>query len=165
MKVSVNTIMVSLFRVYGRISWSSKFLNMRVREYGRNGRYFYDYFTFEEGVVESQPQVDMGQGKKIANLFCRYIGVFGEHKHIGTTITMQMAVSEGWLKNTKWHNMPEQMLRHRAISFFANIYVPEAGGGLMTTDEAEDVHYSEVQGEAPKLLKNGKPHPADSIEI
>lgn len=56
----------------------------------------------------------------------------------GTEITMQMAKDEGWLSNSKWRSMPEQMLGYRAASFFARMFCPEAMMGLQTTEEIYD---------------------------
>ena len=58
----------------------------------------------------------------------------------GTEVTMAMAKAEGWTSNTKWKNMPEQMLGYRAASFFARMYCPEALMGLQTAEEVEDVN-------------------------
>ena len=44
----------------------------------------------------------------------------------GTEVTMALVKAEGWITNTKWKNMPEQMLGYRAASFFARMYCPEA---------------------------------------
>ncbi len=56
----------------------------------------------------------------------------------GTEITMTMAKAEGWTSNTKWRNLPEQMLGYRAASFFARMYCPEALMGLQTYEEVQD---------------------------
>ena len=56
----------------------------------------------------------------------------------GTEITIQMAKDEGWMSNSKWRNMPEQMLGYRAASFFARMFCPEAMMGLQTTEEIYD---------------------------
>lgn len=56
----------------------------------------------------------------------------------GTEVTLAMARAEGWMSNTKWKNMPEQMLGYRAASFFARMYCPEAMMGIQTTDEVID---------------------------
>lgn len=61
----------------------------------------------------------------------------GEILH-GTEITIQMAKDEGWMSNSKWRNMPEQMLGYRAASFFARMFCPEAMMGLQTTEEIYD---------------------------
>ena len=56
----------------------------------------------------------------------------------GTEVTMSMVKAEGWISNSKWKNMPEQMLGYRAASFFARLYCPEALMGLQTYEEVED---------------------------
>lgn len=56
----------------------------------------------------------------------------------GTEITIALAKAEGWTTNSKWRNMPEQMLGYRAASFFARMYCPEALMGLQTYEEVED---------------------------
>lgn len=53
----------------------------------------------------------------------------------GTEVTMAMAKAEGWTSNSKWRNMPEQMLGYRAASFFAKMHCPEALMGVQTSDE------------------------------
>jgi hypothetical protein len=55
----------------------------------------------------------------------------------GTTITLSMAKSEGWTSNSKWRNMPEQMLAYRAATFFARVYCPEILMGCQVEEEAE----------------------------
>ena len=56
----------------------------------------------------------------------------------GTEVTLNMAKSEGWTSNSKWKNLPEQMLGYRAASFFARMYCPEALMGLQTAEEIVD---------------------------
>ena len=56
----------------------------------------------------------------------------------GTEVTLNMAKSEGWTSNSKWKNLPEQMLGYRAASFFARMYCPEALMGLQTAEEVAD---------------------------
>jgi len=56
----------------------------------------------------------------------------------GTEVTMKMAKDESWITNSKWKNMPEQMLGYRAASFFARMYCPEALMGLQTYEEVLD---------------------------
>ena len=56
----------------------------------------------------------------------------------GTTVTMKMAKAEGWTSNTKWINMPEQMLAYRAYSFFARVHCADALNGFMVEGEPED---------------------------
>lgn len=56
----------------------------------------------------------------------------------GTEVTIGMAKAEGWTSNSKWRNMPEQMLGYRAASFFARMYCPDALMGLQTYEEVLD---------------------------
>lgn len=56
----------------------------------------------------------------------------------GTEVTMKLVKDEGWISNSKWRNMPEQMLGYRAASFFARMYCPEALMGLQTYEEVLD---------------------------
>lgn len=62
----------------------------------------------------------------------------------GTEVTLAMARSEGWMSNSKWKNMPEQMLGYRAASFFARMYCPEAMMGLHTAEEVYDAEVTEL---------------------
>lgn len=65
----------------------------------------------------------------------------------GTTITMQMAIDEGWTnKNgSKWKTMPEQMLKYRAAAFFARSECPEVLMGCYTAEEIQDVKGYEAE--------------------
>lgn len=56
----------------------------------------------------------------------------------GTTVTMSMAKAEEWTSNSKWRNMPEQMLAYRAASFFARVHCPETLMGVQVEGEVED---------------------------
>ena len=62
----------------------------------------------------------------------------------GTEVTLAMARGEGWMSNSKWKNMPEQMLGYRAASFFARMYCPEAMMGLHTAEEVYDAEVTEL---------------------
>ena len=76
----------------------------------------------------------------------------------GTEVTMALVKAEGWITNTKWKNMPEQMLGYRAASFFARMYCPEALMGLQTYEEVQDTE-PRTQPTASDLtaaLKGGK---------
>lgn len=56
----------------------------------------------------------------------------------GTEVTIRMAKAEGWMNNSKWKNMPEQMLAYRAAAFFARVYCPEILMGVQVEGEVED---------------------------
>lgn len=54
-------------------------------------------------------------------------------------ITMAMAKSEGWTRNSKWESIPEQMLRYRSASFFGRVYAPHLLNGMYTIEEVEEL--------------------------
>ncbi len=54
-------------------------------------------------------------------------------------VGMEMVVAEGWIKNTKWKSMPEQMLAYRSGAFLARLYCPEVLMGMQTVEELQDV--------------------------
>lgn len=68
----------------------------------------------------------------------------------GTEVTMALAKSEGWTSNSKWRNMPEQMLAYRAASFFARVFCPEALMGLQTYEEVIDAEQKNTTKELTK---------------
>lgn len=71
----------------------------------------------------------------------------------GTEITLAMAKAEGWTSNSKWRNMPEQMLGYRAASFFAKMHCPEALMGLQTYEEVIDADQREKVSDLTAALK------------
>ena len=52
----------------------------------------------------------------------------------GTTVKMSLVKGEGWISNSKWRTMPEQMLAYRSAVFFARMYCPESLVGLQTIE-------------------------------
>lgn len=87
-------------------------------------------------------------------------------REMGTKITVAMIKGEGWLdrEGSKWRTMPEQMLKYRAVAFFARSNAPAVMGGFMAQDEIEDMVAQErapapmvspaqvVEAEQPKEL-------------
>lgn len=71
----------------------------------------------------------------------------------GTEITIAMARAEGWMSNSKWRNMPEQMLGYRAASFFARLHCPEALMGLQTYEEVIDADANTGVSDLTESLK------------
>lgn len=57
----------------------------------------------------------------------------------GVCVTIAMATAEGWIKNSKWKNMPELMLAYRASAFFARVYCPSILMGVSVEGEVEDI--------------------------
>lgn len=124
MGVSPLFVMEQMSIVRGRRSWSGqacatlvnnypKFKNVQLHYIGKEG-------TDEWGAYVTAVRKDTGEEIK------------------GTTVTMKMAKGEGWTSNTKWVNMPEQMLGYRAYTFFARLHCADALNGFMTEGEVED---------------------------
>lgn len=62
-------------------------------------------------------------------------------REAGTKITVAMVKGEGWItrEGSKWRTMPEQMLKYRAVAFFARSNAPSVMGGFYSSDEVEDI--------------------------
>lgn len=143
-------VMQNLYIVYGRPSWSSKFLIATINTCGR-----FEPLKFEmtkDGVCNNGVQ----NVKCVAWTTPRGITREADGTPVtskspsalrGTAVTIQMAVDEGWYnKNgSKWRTMPEQMLRYRAASFWCSVYAPELSMGMRTVEEnVEDAEYVDV---------------------
>lgn len=121
MGVSLMMVMQSMYVVKGKPSWSgqaclsfirAKFTDVKVIYVGAKG-------TDDRGCYVKATDKD---GDVLE----------------GTTVTMAMAKAEGWTSNSKWRNMPEQMLAYRAASFFARVHCPETLMGVQVEGEVED---------------------------
>jgi hypothetical protein len=144
-------VMQNLYIVHGRPGWSSQFL---IATFNMSGRF--SAMRFEFSGTPGKP--DYG---------CRAWAIEKDsgQRLEGTTITMEMAKSEGWLgKNgSKWQTMPDQMLRYRAASFFVRAYAPEISMGLHTVEELQDISggnespaVTESEAETPVIVYASK---------
>lgn len=124
MNTSPLMVMQNLFVVKGKPSWAGQACMAMINACGkfRNVKHVYTGTkgTDSRGCYVTAVRVSDGE---VVN---------------GTEVTIAMAKAEGWITNTKWKNMPEQMLGYRAASFFARMYCPEALLGLQTTEEVLD---------------------------
>lgn len=66
------------------------------------------------------------------------------------TVTMEMAVADGWTKNSKYNSLPEVMLTYRAAMFFVRKNCPELLFGLPAEDEVEQ-QAVEVRMSTPEI--------------
>jgi hypothetical protein len=73
----------------------------------------------------------------------------------GSTVSIQMAKDEGWMKNPKWTSMPDQMLMYRSATFFGRVYAPELIQGMRTIEEIIDeaITLAEDNDPAAKIQK------------
>ena len=84
-------------------------------------------------------------------------GKSGE-KMYGIWVGMDMAIAEGWTKkkgNKYGGPMRAQMLRYRAATFFARLFVPHVLMGLHTTQEVEEDRIY-ARSEDPKRLSSAQ---------
>ena len=151
-------IMQNMVIIYGRPSWSSKFLVASVNTCGRFNQLQYrftekgmlgkvDYIeyktTYDGGRKRSVAETKTFDGTKTMNIECvAFTTVKGSDKVLESSpISIHMAVQEGWYtkSGSKWTTMPKQMLMYRAASFWTNAYAPEISMGMKTDDEMHDI--------------------------
>lgn len=131
------TVMQNLYVVKGKPSWSGQFCmaliranpafsNVRLVYTGTKG-------TDNRGAYVTALRVSDGSVVE------------------GTEVTIAMAKAEGWISNSKWKSMPEQMLGYRAAAFFARLHCPEALLGIQTAEEVEDVDATRASTRARNL--------------
>jgi hypothetical protein len=70
-------------------------------------------------------------------------------KEVSATVTMKMAMDEGWTRNSKYKTMPEHMLIYRAATFLIRRYCPEVINGMHTVEELEDVKAADTKDITP----------------
>lgn len=128
-------VMQNMYIVYGRPSWSSKFLIAMIN----NSRKFDQPLKFRE-------ETDKDGNPYACTAWTTLNGEVIE----GMKVTMDIARAEGWVsKNgSKWKTMPQLMLRYRAASFFSSLNCPEVTMGLYTSDEIIEGDYKEIPIEA-----------------
>ena len=128
MNCSPLLIMQQLYIVKGKPVWSGQACSMIVNGCGLFEKVLLNYV-----------------GKKGTDDFGAFVSAIRKEdgeEVIGTTVTIGMAKAEGWLTNTKWKSMPEQMLGYRAYSFFARLHCPNALSGFQSEGEVEDIEAS-----------------------
>ena len=148
-------IMQNMTPIYGKPSWSSKFLIATVNTCGRfNSLQFrftekgnlgvVDYVEYAWNGRTKAPITKQFDGKKIMDIECvAYTTEKGKDEILeGSPISIRMAIQEGWYtKNgSKWQTMPKQMLMYRAASFWTNAYAPELSMGMKTIEEQQDIY-------------------------
>ena len=166
-------IMQNMVVIYGRPSWSSKFLVATVNTCGRFEPLKYkftnlgmlgkvDYTEYEWNVQAKKklPVKKEFDGTKIENLQCiAYTTAKGSDEILESApIDIRLSVQEGWYNKagSKWQTMTRQMLMYRAASFWTNAYAPELSMGMKTEDELKDIidiPYEDVTNVADKVNK------------
>ena len=174
-------VMQNLAIIYGRPSWSSKFLiatvntcgrfeplKFRFTEKGNIGKHNYTEYvknwvstTNGKGYYKKEAVTKQLDGTKIQNIECvAYTTARGSKELLESSpVSIQLAIDEGWYTKagSKWRTMPRQMLMYRAASFWTSAYAPELSMGMHTIEEVQDAEAVEIKEEnATEQLLNEK---------
>jgi len=160
---SILMVMQNLIIIYGRPSWSSKFLIATVNTCGRFNPLKYNIEDLGDlkGVTYTSYEWNDQTRKKessqktfnetVRNFRCiAYTTAKGDTVKLESSpITIELAIKEGWFtkSGSKWRTIPKQMLMYRAASFWTNVYAPELSMGMKTVEEEidiEDIPFEEV---------------------
>lgn len=143
-------VMQNLYVIEGRPSWSSQFIIAAINSCGRFSPLRFEIsepgqdetVEYKAVVWKNDKKTEEKRSTKVQHRTCRAWVIEKEtgDRLDGPTVSMQMAIDEGWLtKNgSKWQTMPEIMLRYRAASLFGRLYAPELLMGLQTQEEVHD---------------------------
>jgi hypothetical protein len=166
-------IMQNLHVIEGRPSWSSQFVIASINQCGRFSPLRFELTEpGEETAVDyvytewiDRKPVEKKGTLKVRHQECIAWAIEKETKQRidGPTISIQMALDEGWLqkKGSKWRTMQEVMLRYRAASMFGKLYAPELLMGLQTSEESQDIKEAEIIEE---IHEPTKPKAAKAVE-
>lgn len=118
--------------IAGRMCWRSSFLLQLLQAHGWTGSR-YD--------LVGDPNTPEFWGDDSHGCTFSAINPATGERETGTKITVAMIKGEGWLnrEGSKWRTMPEQMLKYRAVAFFARTNAPAVMGGFYSQDEIEDI--------------------------
>lgn len=157
-------VMQNMVPIYGKPSWSSKFLvatvntcgrfnplQYRFTEKGMLGVVDYTDYVWDNATRSKKPVVKQFDGKKIMDIECvAYTTAKGSDQVLESSpVSIRLAIQEGWYtKNgSKWQTMTKQMLMYRAASFWTSAYAPELSMGMRTAEEQLDLYteYEEIE--------------------
>ena len=165
-------VMQNMTPIYGKPSWSSKFLIATVNTCGRFEPL---QFRFTDkgmcGMVDYTDYIWEGRtkkavtkqfdGKKVMNIECvAYTTKKGSTDILESSpVSIELAIQEGWYtKNgSKWQTMTKQMLMYRAASFWTSAYAPEISMGMRTVEEQQDI-YTEYEDVTAKVAAEKENH-------
>lgn len=165
-------IMQNMVPIYGKPSWSSKFLvatvntcgrfnplQYRFTEKGMLGMVDYTDYVWDNATRSKKPVVKQFDGKKIMDIECvAYTTAKGSDQVLESSpVSIRLAIQEGWYtKNgSKWQTMTKQMLMYRAASFWTSAYAPELSMGMRTVEEQQDIYteFEEVKDVKEEVAK------------
>lgn len=135
-------VMQNMYIVYGKPSWSAKFLTATVNACGRFKSIKYRWANL--GNIKAG-------GQDIENWECVAYTSERDSDEIleSIPVSMQMAINEGWYdkKGSKWKTMPKLMLQYRTVTYWTSAYAPELSMGIKTAEELhdiEDIEYVDI---------------------
>lgn len=163
-RISASPLMVmqNMVPIYGKPSWSSKFLvatvntcgrfnplQYRFTEKGMLGMVDYTDYVWDNSTRSKRAVAKQFDGKKVMDIECvAYTTAKGSDKVLESSpVSIRLAIQEGWYtKNgSKWQTMTKQMLMYRAASFWTSAYAPELSMGMKTIEENQDIQDVEYQ--------------------
>lgn len=166
MRIGASPLMVmqNMVPIYGKPSWSSKFLIATVNSCGRFeplqyrftnkgmlGMVDYTDYVWDSRSNRKQAVQKQFDGKAIQDIECvAYTTKKGSKEVLESSpVSVRLAIQEGWFtKNgSKWQTMTKQMLMYRAASWWTSVYAPDLSMGMRTIEEQQDivdVDYQEV---------------------
>lgn len=171
-------IMQNMTPIYGRPSWSSKFLIATVNTCGRFNPLQYRFtnlgrigkITITEydkkwvngtnggkGYYQNTPKQIEFDGTQLDNIQCiAFTTAKGSTEVLESSpIDIKLAIQERWYtkEGSKWQTMARQMLMYRAASFWTNAYAPELSMGMKTTEEIQDIVDIEYEDVTEKVTR------------
>jgi hypothetical protein len=175
-------VMQNLVIIYGRPSWSSKFLiatvntcgrfealKYRFRNLGKIGKITITEYVWNNATKRKEPKEIVFDGSEIDNIECvAYTKEKGSTDVLESSeVSIRMAIEERWYTKdgSKWKTMPKKMLIYRAASFWTNEYAPEISMGMKTEEEVydiEDIEHVEIpveQAIKSEILENANKQP------
>lgn len=175
MRIGASPLMVmqNMVPIYGKPSWSSKFLIATVNSCGRFeplqyrftdkgmlGMVDYTDYVWDARTNRKQAVQNQFDGKKIQDIECVAYTTKKGSKEIleSSPVSVRLAIQEGWYtKNgSKWQTMTKQMLMYRAASWWTSVYAPDLSMGMRTIEEQQDivdVEYQEIT-DSPETEKH-----------
>lgn len=174
-------VMQNMTPIYGKPSWSSKFLIATVNTCGRFeplqfkftdkgmcGMVDYTDYVWDSASRTKKPVIKQFDGKKVMNIECvAYTTKKGSIDVLESSpVSIELAIQEGWYtKNgSKWQTMTKQMLMYRAASFWTSAYAPEISMGMRTVEEQQDI-YVDYQDETATEVETEKKENANKVAI
>lgn len=164
MRIGASPLMVmqNMVPIYGKPSWSSKFLIATVNSCGRFeplqykftnkgmlGKVDYTDYVWDERSRRKQAVQKTYDGTTTPDIECVAYTTKKGSKEIleSSPVSVRLAIQEGWFtKNgSKWQTMTKQMLMYRAASWWTSVYAPDLSMGMRTVEEQQDIVDADYQ--------------------